>query len=574
MKRGVISFTIIGLPILLFVFALATPAAAKSLAQTVPQPTTPERSPVAVSVRQQLPFTITLRPGETVTAAAELTETIAITFDLSFDFTLAEPNTTTITATVPSTVSFRIGDRPTSTMLVSLTVAMSPTALIQVAPVPTPTLTTTAQLTGTIAPTATGSTTETAPLTPTLGITTTVPPQLLNPTIISTVVITANLRGGPDTISAIETTLPAGRSVLVVAQNDDGSWYLLNNGLWLAAFLIENPPTDLPLATDELVTTLRARNPVTPTVPILTPPTVTETVTETVPLTATTAPTTTESTATEPVTAERSAQDGRPILVPTPTPAATTPEVTVPTAAVNANLREGPDTTFAISGGTVAGEALTVVGRNEDASWFLLDNGGWISAPLVANAPDPADVPLETAPAFPADDPISAEESVTSTLSLTATLAPTATPAATTTATTTTTATPIFGVQENIYLIRVDGITDRYDFTLARIEALVSAAQQDQSLLEDQEWIVQMTTMTTLLRAAGEELTTLTPPPLFADAHTQLLQAVTAYNSAADQLTAGVEQAALDALLDASIPVNSGDQSLASAQAAIEALTP
>ncbi|MEZ4621229.1 MAG: hypothetical protein R2867_37800 [Caldilineaceae bacterium] len=134
--------------------------------------------------------------------------------------------------------------------------------------------------------------------------------------------------------------------------------------------------------------------------------------------------------------------------------------------------------------------------------------------------------------------------------------------------------TPTFGVQENLYVIRVDGITDRYNFALAQVETLIERAQADATLLENQEWIIQMTTMITLLRSAGDELQSLTPPALFADAHAQLRQAATAFTAAADTLANGIEQQQVDTLASANDQINSGNQTLAAAQDAIETLTP
>lgn len=72
--------------------------------------------------------------------------------------------------------------------------------------------------------------------------------------------ITADLRIGPDTTFDAARTIVAGQPAAVVAQNADGTWYLLDNGFWVAAFLIENVQGQFFLATEELVTALRAQN--------------------------------------------------------------------------------------------------------------------------------------------------------------------------------------------------------------------------------------------------------------------------------------------------------------------------
>lgn len=589
MKRALISFLLIGLHTLLLTIALRIPVAANTQQQTVAQPGEPTAAPVTISVRQQLPLTITIQRSDAVTPTTSLTETVAVTLDLQFDLTVTD----TVTTTVPSTVTVTFADQQTSTVAVSLTVALSPTAAVRVT-VPTTAPSTTLPITATDALTTATAVTPTASLTPTLGLTTsltptlglttTVPPQVLNPTVVSSVAITTNLRSGPDTTFAVQTRIGPGTEILVVAQNVDGTWYLLNNGLWLAAFLVDTPPANLPVATEDLVTILRERNPITPTVPILSTPTLTTTaaVTATEGLTATDA-----LTSALPVTDDLPATGGTPILVPTPVPAAAeidagddaapdaateegapTAEETgttaaadePPSATVDANLRSGPGTTFDVVGGTVTGQALTIVARNEDGSWFLLDNGGWVAAFLIANAPDAATVPLFDGNT-PAD--VVAGETIT----------PTA-PVTTTPVTSTAVPTPTFGVQENLYVIRADGITDRYDFALTQAETLIAQAQTDATLLENQEWIIQMTTMITLLRSAGDELASLTPPPLFADAHAQLLQAVAAYNTAADRLAEGIDQLEIETLTGAIEQINTGDQAVSLAQATIDTLTP
>jgi hypothetical protein len=222
-----------------------------------------------------------------------------------------------------------------------------------------------------------------------------------------------------------------------------------------------------------------------------------------------------------------------------------------PTTTVDANLRAGPGTAFPISGGTVTGQTLNIVARNEDGSWFLLDNGGWVAAFLVANAPDAATVPL-----FDEDAP------------------PPTAPSPATTLTPTVPLTPTFGVQENLYVIRVDGIADRYDFALAQIESLVARAQNAPTLLENQEWTIQMTTMITLLRSAGDELQSLSAPAVFADVQGQLEAAATAYSSAAGLLAEAIDQLQAERLTDANVQVAAGNQLLGSALDEIERLTP
>ncbi|MFO7632852.1 MAG: helix-turn-helix domain-containing protein [Caldilinea sp.] len=89
-------------------------------------------------------------------------------------------------------------------------------------------------------------------------------------------------------------------------------------------------------------------------------------------------------------------------LLPTPTPqpalpaAAPASPATVITAA---NLRQGPSTDFPIVGAAVEGQELTIIGRSADSTWYQLENGAWIFAQLVDNAP--AELPVIEAPTAP-----------------------------------------------------------------------------------------------------------------------------------------------------------------------------
>lgn len=86
-------------------------------------------------------------------------------------------------------------------------------------------------------------------------------------------------------------------------------------------------------------------------------------------------------------------------LLPTPTPTPTVPTAAPARVITAANLRQGPSTDFPIVGGAVEGQEILLVGRNADGSWYRLDNGAWIFAQLVENAP--ADLPVVEAPAAP-----------------------------------------------------------------------------------------------------------------------------------------------------------------------------
>lgn len=58
-------------------------------------------------------------------------------------------------------------------------------------------------------------------------------------TVPGTVVRNANLRGGPGTSYPIVGKAPAGTTVNVVEATADRTWYYLDNGTWIAAFLVQ-----------------------------------------------------------------------------------------------------------------------------------------------------------------------------------------------------------------------------------------------------------------------------------------------------------------------------------------------
>jgi hypothetical protein len=62
----------------------------------------------------------------------------------------------------------------------------------------------------------------------------------------------ANLRGGPGTDYSVVGSVDTGQGLTVAARNADGSWFQLEGGAWIAAFLVDNAPAapDVPLATD------------------------------------------------------------------------------------------------------------------------------------------------------------------------------------------------------------------------------------------------------------------------------------------------------------------------------------
>lgn len=557
MKRKVVSLLIMTLPLLLAVLLLQLPVFGAPVAQTEPTANDGNSAPQQIVIRQQIPvsFTITTPPALTGTVNNTATgnllgalfssitrssnptptatiQTVVVTLTLDLQLTVTD----TLTSTVPATVTLTLPDQSSDSTPVTVTLGQLPLAevgITRLAPVIT-----TAPLTTT--PTITAETGVTA----TTGVTT---PVVTRVTVITgTIAITANLRSGPDTTFDVVRTINAGQTVTVVARNADGTWYLLNNGLWLAALLIENVQGQPPLATEALVTALRAENAITSTAP-LTP---TAAVTATSPVTTTTVTTSTPPTSTGPT------------LVPTPiAPQPAAQAVQPPRVTVDANLRSGPSITYPVIGGTVTGQEVTIVARNGDGSWLRLDNGGWVATFLLANPPITTTVPLF----------VEEGNGTGNTPAVTAAPAPTTTLTTTVTATNTTS---VLGVRENLYTIRVDGIVDGYDFTLNKIDTLVNQARGNVDLLKDRAWIVEMTTAITLLRTTSDEVKTLTAPPIFTGAHAILLEAATSFTRAADLLAEGVDQLNTDLLDQAFAEITNGTNRLTRAQNAIAAATP
>ena len=60
----------------------------------------------------------------------------------------------------------------------------------------------------------------------------------------------SNLRAGPGTGYAVVGSAPEGVALDIVAQNAQGDWYQLRNRSWIAGFLVDDAPVELPLASD------------------------------------------------------------------------------------------------------------------------------------------------------------------------------------------------------------------------------------------------------------------------------------------------------------------------------------
>lgn len=202
------------------------------------------------------------------------------------------------------------------------------------------------------------------------------------------------LRLSPDVNAEVVDLVAAGESVALVRCSGDGIWCQTASGMWLMAAMLEPIPRALRLAS--------AATPA----PTLTTPTRTPPVTASVPVSATTSisllgrlptPTPTKPAAEQHAPATSAAQT--PAATPTPTGAR---------AAEAANLRAGPGTEFARVGAVAADASLDVSGRTESGEWYQLEDGAWIAAFLVVDAPVdlPVILDLPTPPVAPTDAPV------------------------------------------------------------------------------------------------------------------------------------------------------------------------
>lgn len=157
----------------------------------------------------------------------------------------------------------------------------------------------------------------------------------------ATVNRTANLRQGPGVEFDVAGTAEAGQTVEIQQRSDDGSWVRLSDDQWIASFLIE--------ATEQITA-----------LPVLNTSTGVS------------------------VTSSNSVSS----LANPPEPLSLTPFTMYATR--NANLRDGPSTDFAVSGGVSTADEVTVTGQNGDGSWYYLDSDQWIAAFLVSESPPEA----------------------------------------------------------------------------------------------------------------------------------------------------------------------------------------
>jgi uncharacterized protein YgiM (DUF1202 family) len=468
--------------------------------------------------------------GEILSGTQVITQVPAL-LEITLDLVVTEA----VTLTVPASVTLALPEVQTVTLPVSVTLGIIPDSEVSIELAEPPTALATPEETPT--PEATVEITETVAASPTVvatvEATATVAPDLAGLTLFDAAIIegaTANLRGGPGTNFDIVGQAPAGQAVQIVAVSADNQWYLLADGAWVATFLIAQQPAGVPVVTDAILAQVTGGGAATPT------PAATQEVTP-----ATTA-------------------------AVTPTLAVTTP--TTPTVTTDANLRSGPGTEFNVLGGTVTGQALNIVGRNADGTWFRLDNGGWVFGELVANAPALDTVPVlnndgtpvePVEPAAPAATP-TPEAAATDTGGL-AGLLPTPTPQPT----------PQLEADANAdYLAAAGNLVTQYDNVRNSVDALIAEAARDTAKLNDPDWRTRMNAAAALLRRTGATVGELEAPTGLATVLNPLVEAALAFNQAADALAQAAASGAQVDLDAAETAIEAGNSNLTDAENAIQ----
>ncbi len=516
--------------------------------------------PIRIKIRQTIPFTISLLPAVEITATETLTEAdvelgasaeVTASLVLTTPTPVAEEPVTDATESMTPTLALLLATdelTDTETLTAPVVLASVPVTLqIELNLVITQTLTTTVPASATIelsgvetqtVPievviaaledgeaiveivlpeelTATPTITPTEEVTPTEIVTETVAtPQAdlapsINgvPLINTTVTENANLRAGPGTTFAIVGQATAGQSVQIAAVSEDGGWYLLGSGAWIANFLVAAPPATPPVVNDQIL---------------------------------------------EAVTGQAPAQA-------TPEAPAVTGPIT-PTVTVDANLRAGPGTEFALLGGTVTGQEINIVGRNADGTWFLLDNGGWVFAALVANPPALASVPVVNNDGTPVEQPVEQPAATPETPVGLGGLLPTPTPQ------------PQAQPQDPAlaaYLTSALELVRQFDLVQNNVDGLLREASANTALLSDAAWTTRLNAALTLLRRTSASVGELTVPPGAATIQTQLETAALNYAQAADALARAVQAGNAAQLAEADVLVSAAISSLAAAEAAI-----
>jgi uncharacterized protein YraI len=488
------------------------------LAEITPAETTTPPTPGAVeelaatdapagALTETLAGTLTETVTETLTGTTVLTS-VPVTLEIDLELTITQ----TLTTTFPASVTLQLSDLQTQTVPIEVVVApladgeavvelVLPDEIEEIEA--TPTLTATEEITETVLPTPTIAATLAASIN---GI------QLFNTTTIDN----ANLRAGPGTTFAVVGQAPLGQAVQIAAISEDGGWYLLGTGAWIANFLVADQPTNVPVVNDQIQQAIQG-----------------------------------EPTAT---------------VEATPAAPAATGLVT-PTVTVDANLRSGPGTEFDAIGGTVIGQEITIVGRNADGTWFRLDNGGWVFATLVANAPALETIPVVNNDGTPVEAP--PQPAATTPAPVIGGLLPTPTPQPAGATPQPTADAPAGNAERDAYLAEALDLVGQFDVVLNSIDALLAEASANNAVLNESAWTTRINAALTLLRRTSANVGELSVPAGAETIQSQLVEAAISYTQAAAALTTAIQAANFTQLAEADALISSATANLTAAESAI-----
>lgn len=479
-----------------------------------------ESVPVAAPGDTQVAATEEVTASETLTDATLLVS-VPVTLEIELDLTITQ----TLTTTVPASVTLQLPDFQTQTVPIDVVIApladgeavvelVLPDEVAEIEV--TPTLAATEDVTEAQEVAETVAITETVLPTPTVEATLAASVngiQLFNTTTNDN----ANLRAGPGTTFAIVGQAPAGQAVQIAAISEDGGWYLLGSGAWIANFLVVEQPANVPVVNEQIQQAIQG------------------------------------DTAT-------------PVEATPEAPAATA--VLTPTVTVDANLRSGPGTEFDAIGGTITGQAINIVGRNADGTWFRLDNGGWVFATLVANAPALDSIPVVNNDGTPVETP--AEPPAAAPAPAIGGLLPTPTPQPANQAETQPeTQTPVANEELDAYLAEALDLVGQFDVVLNSIDGLLAEANTNNALLTQSAWTTRVNAALTLLRRTSASVGELSVPTGAEAIQSQLEAAAISYAQAATALTSAVQAGSLTQLTEADALISAATASLTAAETAI-----
>ncbi|MEM7125648.1 MAG: SH3 domain-containing protein [Chloroflexota bacterium] len=185
----------------------------------------------------------------------------------------------------------------------------------------------------------------------------------------------ANVRAGPGVDYDVITYFTGGTAVEITGKNEDGSWYQLSTGEWIAAWLVDRSSDgEVPVAQSDAEPSVPAEE---------APAEEEEAPAEEAP--AEEAPA--EEAPAEEAPAEEAPAEEEAPAAEEEAPAAPAVSSYNATVSRDGNLRAGPSTLYDVSGSVESGEVITLVGQTPYGNWFITENGDWVSISVISNPP-------------------------------------------------------------------------------------------------------------------------------------------------------------------------------------------